>query len=607
MLKNERGQFEQRKKVYVLLMSLVFIVLFYRFFSIQIIGSEEYAIKSDMNRIRERILTPIRGQIYDRNNILLVDNVPAYSISVIPYELKNKEILYSFIGDHFPEELENVKQKLSDATEYRPVKILRVDLNGLALFEENKLEMPGIFSQIEPQRDYPSGISASHFFGYIKEIDEDEIGILGKDYYRSGDIIGKDGLEKQYENYLRGEKGLMYLEVDALGQEMGEIITNNSTNSVPGKNLILTFDRDLQATAEQALEGKRGAIIALDPNTGEILTAVSKPDYEPFFMNKRLTPEEWNAMLQDTTDPLANRATQGFFPPGSTFKLVAAIAALNDSIITPDKRYYCPGYTTIGTRVARCHRASGHGNLNLIEAIEQSCNVYFYNLAKNDIDIDVWSKYAKMFKFGEKTGLDTPEEKSGVLPDRAFLDEHFGKGQWTKGYEVNQVIGQGDVITTPLQMARFVGIIATKGKIVTPHFLKSVHDVQTDSMIYEYNIETEQIEIIREDVWNTVRQGMYDVVHGDGGTAKRVRAVGVPVGGKTGTAQTGTEQIKREDHAWFIAFAPFDDPEIAICVFVENGGGGSANAAPVATAVLKKYFDLKKERQKVILSADIEK
>ncbi|MCP4723821.1 MAG: penicillin-binding protein 2, partial [bacterium] len=579
----------------------VFLVLFYRFFSIQIIGGEEYTIKSDMNRIRERILTPIRGQFYDRNRVLLVDNVPAYSISVIPYELKNKEFLYSFVEENFPEELDNVKEKLQSATAYRPVKILHVDLHGLALFEENKLEMPGVFSQIEPQRDYPSGINASHFFGYIKEIDEDEIESFGTDYYRSGDIIGKDGLEKQYESYLKGEKGIKYIEVDALGQEMGEIITNNSANSDPGNNLILTFDRDLQIAAEQALEGKRGAVIALDPNTGEILTAVSKPDYDPFFMNRRLTPEEWNSVLNDTTNPLSNRATQGFFPPGSTFKLVAAIAVLNDSIITPDYRYYCNGVYQVGRRPYHCHNLGGHGNLNMIEAIEQSCNVYFYNLAFKHLDIDVWSKYGKLFKFGESSGLDTPEERSGILPDRKFLDERYLEG-WTKGNVVNQIIGQGDVITTPLQMARFAGIIATKGKITTPHFLKAVYNTRTDSLVYEYEIKTEQIDIIRDEVWNTVRQGMHDVVHGERGTARRVRRAGVLVGGKTGTAQNAGE-----DHAWFIGFAPFDDPEIAICTFVENGGGGGANAAPVATDVLKRFFDLKKEREKVILSAEIDK
>ncbi len=590
----------QRHLIFMFTSAFIFLIIISRFLYVQILGGEAHSLQSESNRTREVEVVPSRGRIYDRNGKLLVDNIPAYSVFVIPYELKNDELLLSIIRELFPHEEVNIKTKLQNAsTRYQPVKILTVDHSKLTYFVENRSDLPGVISQDEPQRYYPSGIRAPHFLGYIKEINKEEIRGLEGDYYNSGDVIGKMGLEKQYEHLLRGQKGFKYLEVDVLGREVREIQTPNTVEPVPGNNLILTLDRDLQYKSEELLGDSLGAIIALNPFNGEIYAAVSKPDYEPFFMSSHFTQEEYNILLNDLGSPLYNRVTQSMYPPGSTYKLVGAIAALNDNIISPEQTFVCNGSFRIGRKVHYCWRKGSHGKLNLFQAIEQSCNVYFYNVSQK-LTLAQWAHYGKLLQFGENTGLDFPEENPGILPVKEYMDEKYKDVGWIeKGQMINLIIGQGDLLVTPLQMVKFTAAIATKGKMIQPHFLKMSVNSETDSTLFVLSDKTSYMDTIRDEVWEVIRQGMHGVVNGEKGTARTVRQRNVLVAGKTGTAQN----IHGQDHAWFIGYAPEVDPVIALAVFVENGGGGGRIAAPIAREIFKEFFRLQNLQQESLLSS----
>ncbi|MFC1556988.1 penicillin-binding transpeptidase domain-containing protein, partial [candidate division KSB1 bacterium] len=365
---------------------------------------------------------------------------------------------------------------------------------------------------------------------------------------------------------------------------------------INGNNLVLTLDNELQSLAEELLAGYNGAIIALNPQNGELYATVSKPDYDPILMSGRITPEQMDVWNNDPSKPLYNRATQGTYPPGSTFKLIGAITALNEGILSPDKTYTCTGSHRVGREVKLCWNRGGHGTLNMIEAIEQSCNVYFYNLSR-ELEIDTWAKYAGYFEFGSRTGLDFPEnqENEGVLPTTDFMKSKFKPNEWTElGTIVNLIIGQGELLTNPLQVCRFAAALCTKGRMIQPHFLKYIVDSYTDSVLYRPEYPYTQIEEINEEVWDIIREGMYRVINGEHGTARSVgwTVRDAVVGGKTGTS----ENPHGDDHAWFIGFAPFENPSIAITVIVENGGGGSRVAAPIASQVINKYFELQKNQ-----------
>ncbi|MCH8285411.1 penicillin-binding protein 2 [candidate division KSB1 bacterium] len=596
-------QLSQRSQSFTLATAFIFLVILSRFFYIQILGSEEHYLRSEANRTRPVEEIPTRGLIFDRNNVLLVDNVPAYSIYVFPYELKDIDYLYELIGQKFHEDLENVKEKIKNAkTRYQPVKILSgLSHSDIVFFVENKLNLPGVMTQVEPKRYYPSGIKAPHFLGYIKEIDEDEIERSVNNFYKSGDLVGKQGLEKYYEEYLRGEKGYKFLEVDAFGREVGEIITANTKQAQSGKNLVLTLDRDLQKLSEDLLGDSLGAVIVINPQNGEIYVAVSKPDYEPDFMSSRFTQEEYNLLLLDPAAPFYNRVSQSVFPPGSTYKLIGAITALNENILEADQKFTCTGSWRLGNKTHYCWRRAGHGTLTIAQAIEQSCNIYFYNLSQK-LTFDIFASYGEKFLFGTSPGLDIPGEQQnpGILPTSEYMDNKY-KNDWNeKGMMAIQIIGQGDLLVTPLQMARFAGAIGTRGKMVTPRFLREVVDSKTNEVLFRSQENVVQIEGIKDEVWDLVREGMRNVVNGERGTARTVRHKEVVIAGKTGTSENNGQ-----DHAWFIGYAPEENPTIALAVFVENGGGGGRVAAPIAREIFKEYFRLQKTRKNTLLSSKI--
>jgi penicillin-binding protein 2 len=395
-------------------------------------------------------------------------------------------------------------------------------------------------------------------------------------------MVGKAGLEFSYDASLRGVKGMQFVQVDAEGRDLGLFGIDRNIDIQPGMDLYMTLDYNFQQFAESLMVDKRGAIVALDTRTGGVLAFVSKPDYDPRILTGKITSDVWTKLQSDTSHPLYNRVVQSRYPPGSTYKLVAAIAALQEGIITPRWSAYCPGYFKLGRKTIHCWNEGGHGEIDLLQAIKGSCNVYFYQLGLK-IGLETWSEYSKRFFFGSPTGIDLPSESSGLVPTVEYFNRVYGEGGWTKGNLANLAIGQGELLTTPLQMAQFAMIMATKGIVHSPHFASFLYDKLNEKEM-PFPTKTKSVKGISADVYDIIRQGMRQVV--DGGTGWRASVPGIEVAGKTGTSQNP----HGEPHAWFIGFAPYENPTIAIAVIIENGGGGGAFAAPLAERCLEKYF-----------------
>jgi penicillin-binding protein 2 len=567
---------------------IIFLILLVRFAQLQLYNWDRYFRESEKNRIREVIIEPPRGLIFDRYGEVLVDNRPAYSVSVIPYEFLKADSsvhLLSAILDQPPNEIQE-KIKKKQVGNFAPVYLKRqIGFKILSDIEEFKLDLPGVLYRIDSKRFYPSGIKAPHLFGYLGEITSEELAKRNNEAYRLGDLIGKNGLELQYEEFLRGQPGVQYVEVDALGREVRDIPELTGQPPKPGKNLYLTIDAKIQRYLENEMDGKKGAAVVLDPRNGEVLALVSKPDYDPEVFSNVLTPEIWNQLVNQEDKPLYNRASQSVYPPGSTFKLVLAAAGLETGIIDPERKVFCPGYFRLGRRIFDCWKKEGHGEVNFLEAVEQSCNVYFYTLGL-EIGLDNWSTFAKLFHFGMATQLDLPNESAGLVPDKEYLDAKYAEEGWTKGMIVNLSIGQGDLLVTPLQMANFAMMLANEGLAFRPHLVRKIEDPVSGEFI-PTKIDSFRIQGVSPDTYKKIKEGMYLVVNGSHGTGKAAWLPQVKVSGKTGTA----ENPHGEDHAWFIGFAPTENPQVAISILVENGGSGGAVAAPIARGILSILFN----------------
>ncbi len=586
---NSRLDIESRRRIFAATIGVLFSILLLRLGYLQLIQHSVYYQWSEQNRIRVVSLEPPRGQIFDRNHELLVDNAPSYSLAVLPYQFLHSDSLVqrlaSLIGLQPEEILRRLRRNMIGA--FRPAKIQRdLDFSVLARLEERRLELPGLVIETEPKRKYLGRSRMSHLLGYLGEVNERELKSLKQYGYRLGDIVGKRGLEREYEVELRGKRGYRYVEVDALGREIRTLPEGRPQPPEPGLNLILALDDRLQAKLEELLRGKRAAGVFVNPRNGEVLALASSPDYDLNWFTGVLDAAIWDSLISDPGRPLLDRATQSAFPPGSTYKLVTAIAGLNEGIFTPQSRVTCRGALRYGRRSFACWFGKGHGTLDLYGAIEQSCNVYFYTMGLR-VGVDLWAEYSRRLHFGEPTGLDIPVEKRGLVPDREYLDRRFGKGKWSEGLMLNMAIGQGDLLVTPVQMARFAMLLANRGVGYRLHAVKAMEHPLSGQII-PARVDSFRIEGVRQDVWDDVREGMYRVVNGVHGTARGSRLPDVEVAGKTGTAQNP----HGKPHAWFIGFAPYENPEIAFCVFVENGGGGSVAAAPIAREVLRYYFDV---------------
>ena len=570
---------EIKKYIFSGILVFLFLVLVFQFYNLQISQSSLYTEKSVENSVKIVTQFPVRGNIYDREGRMIVDNRPAFSLYLIPSETTENTI--KIISELINVHPDDIRKELRKAGRFQSVKVMRqVDIEKLTWIQENIVDLPGVEWKSEPKRHYIRNSGLAHLLGSLGEIDENEL--VSYPHLEPGDIVGKKAVEKTYDDQMRGSKGYRFVKVDAAGRVVEQIVTQKSTLPMPGNHLFLTIDYRLQSYADTLMGEKRGALIAINTKNGEILTLLSKPDYDVSKLSGVISADIWKKLLTDPYHPLDDRACQSGYPPGSTYKLIAAIAALNENIIRPSRKSDCPGYFVIGNKTIRCWKPKGHGTLDLEGAIKNSCNVYFYQLGLL-IGLDTWSKYSNLFHFGRKTGIELTNENPGLVPNLSYYDKVYGKGKWTRGMLANLAIGQGEILVTPLQMVQFTATLANRGMLHTPHLgHKLVNPLTKKENIFEY--KSVQIPEIRSNVYDVILEGMREVV--DGGTGGWALLYGIPSAGKTGTAQNP----HGEDHAWYIGFAPYENPEVAICVMVENGGSGGGVAAPIAGRFLKRYF-----------------
>jgi penicillin-binding protein 2 len=572
-----------RKFVIFGAIGIVFISFLLRLIQLQVLYGDVYGKKSEENSIRQIARDPIRGMVFDRTGILLVDNRPSYTVAVTPSEFKWANI--SYLASILSIDTITLREKIEKGIRYNrfaPVKIKRdIDFPTLAALEENKEKLPGVDYQVESKRYYPTSAKAPHLFGYTKEISDQQLMEMGNEY-RPGDNIGATGLEAAYERYLRGQKGFGLITVNAFGQLLGRY--NNGKNDIPvreGNDLYLTIDAKTQALAESLLADKRGAVVAIDPSNGGVIAFVSKPDYELTKFGSVTPVDVWKALNTDESKPLFNRASLTRYPPGSTFKMVLAAAALEEGVIDLNWRVNCRGAFTFGNRVF--HDLHTHGSTNVVEAIQRSCNVFFYQLMLKT-GFEKWTRYGQEFGFGSSTGIDILEENPGLLPSNEIFDKMYGKGRWTQGYLLSLSIGQGELGVSPIQMANYAATIANMGYYHSPHAVQKILDKQSKQS-QEISTQTRSFNL-SDNTWKLVREGMYRCVNEAGGTGQAAKVQNASVCGKTGTAQNP----HGKDHAWFVGFAPKDNPKIAICVLVENAGYGGAFAAPIAGLCIEQYL-----------------
>ncbi len=580
---------DSRAKFLKIFLGVVFAFFIAKLSELQLYRDIEYRKRAESNSIRAIQHDPIRGLILDRNGKILVDNVPSYTVTVVPYEFDRRNI--DVLAKILKVDRKYIEDKIATAPSvFAPVKVRRdAPVKAIAYIEEHNDELKGVGYMVEHKRNYIAPNFASHVLGYVKEITPSQLSIY-KGLYKPGDQIGHSGLEKSYELLIKGEKGYSFIMVDALGRFVSKY--NDGRNDIlpsEGSDLVLTIDSELQFFIEQIFQDKTGSAIVIDPRNGEILAIVSKPDYDLTLLSGYTPDSIWNALSSDPRKPLLNRAISGLYSPGSAFKMILAITALETGAVDLNWKVYCPGYFVYGNKVFKCHASHGHGWVNLVKAIEVSCNVYFYNLMLK-VNFDDWFKYGYLFGFGRKTGIDLPEEVAGILPSTDYFNRIYGVNKWTKGYLISLSIGQGEISVTPIQMAAYAMALANSGKYHQPHLVKKVINKKTgkveDILYYTREIP------VSEKTFDIVREAMYLVVNGAAGTGRVAKVDGVNVAGKTGTAQNP----HGEDHAWFIGFAPYENPEIAFAIIVENAGFGGSVAAPIARDIVKKYFELKNQR-----------
>lgn len=561
------------------------LIILGRLFQLQILEFDTYNPMSRENSLRQKVVNPARGLIYDRNGNLLVDNEPIYSITITPanYDKENSQLL----ADLMNVPVEEVKKRVKEAQSYSLYRSSRlfteVDFRTFSIIQENIWRLPGIGHQIESKRHYPvDSLQASHILGYLREVSKEEY--LQTKSYHLGDKVGKSGLEMAYEEHLRGTLGTEYILINAMGQNLGSY-QDGAIDEAPtrGSDLHTTIDTELQLLAEDLMEDKRGAVVALNPNNGSVLSLVSSPQYNIRRLSGRIDSDYWQSINADTTNPLYNRAVSSKQPPGSTFKPLMALMGLEMGIITPQTTIDNPGYYYRGRRY---NDLADPGKYDVGKALQESSNTFFFWLMDkiaNNQSIDRWNELASDFGFGQRTNIDLPNEVSGTLPDSTYLNRVLGEGKWGIGDQLSMGVGQGFMAATPLQMALLASEIANGGYNIQPHLVSSIR--KSDGSVLLTNPKKEKIDWVESEDIEVVKKGMRRVVT-EGSGRYYADLDSIKVAGKTGTAQNPHGQ----DHGWFICFAPMDDPKIAVAVLVENGGYGSISAAPVASLLLEQYL-----------------
>lgn len=578
-----------RRRIFFIAIILFVSIVFFRLFHMQILEQPLYSTKADENSVKPIYQTAPRGVFFDRNYQVMVGNKPSFTLRITPAEYDNKLTPYLEAILGMPEGyIGRILKQNEQISKYIPRRIAKdVNFKVIAWYEENSSKLPGVDYVIETQRDYSFGIMGSHMFGYSKEISSNVLQ-KRKSEYSMGDEIGFSGIEKTYEDVLRGQKGVKYVLVDSHQKTIGKYKNGEEDKAaIKGYDLVLTIDKDAQLVAEQAFKDKRGALVAIEPSTGEILAFVSAPEFNLQDFASVTSNEVWNKLNADKDKPMFNRATMSIYSPGSTFKMLSALTALEEGIIDTNYRVNCGGGFQFGDRFFKCLHV--HGSVNVTTAIEKSCNTFFYQLILK-IGLDKWAEYSNKFGFGKKSGIDIPEESPGILPTKKYYDKAFGLDRWPKGILVSLGIGQGELSVTPMQLAQYAALFANYGKSAIPHFLKGYIETTTGKFVevkprsFDINISSKSFDV--------VRYAMYKVVNG-AGTAGNIRLPDIAIAGKTGTAQNP----HGDDHAVFVGFAPYENPKIAIAVIVENVGFGSVHAAPIARDVIKAYLQKSSTQQ----------
>ena len=559
---------------------LMILILIGRYFQIQIIEHEIYSLKSNTNRIRKVTKNAPRGLILDRYGEILVDNYPVYVLTAIPGEMSDKKKQFNLIADYI--ESDSIKIHSNYKKYYRgrfvPTRLAKdIDFLQLSNLEENKLQLEGVYYDQIPERYYPNGVRAPHLFGYVKEIDRViRKNLPDKQLYELGDLVGWSGLEKQYENYLMGKRGTYFFEVDASGREVGSASELIDTRPDPGYNIQTTIDLVLQMFIEKLLDDRKGVILVGMPQTGEILAAASAPDYAPDLFTGMMTETKWKTIKDNPDTPLINRYIQGTYIPGSIVKMISQIALLKHTNLDYTMTHICPGFYQFGDRIYGCWVTEGHGEVNIINAMAMSCDVYFYKSIQQ-IDIDKLHDTFKQFGFGKKTNIDIPSESNGLVPNRKYLMKRYGKYGWSRGTLLNLAIGQGEILVTPIQVLNYINLIATKGSAPSCHF------VMVDNLPSNSKPELEK------EHWKQVHDGLRSAIISEKGTGKKSDPAidGLNVYGKTGTA----ENPHGDNHAWFTGWAEYIGKKYSIVVLLENAGSGGSVAAPIAKKVFEQIIN----------------
>jgi penicillin-binding protein 2 len=608
----EQRLFEQRAIAAVVIIATLSLLLVGRLVWLQVVRYDYFTDLSQGNRVRIEPLPAPRGIIYDRQGLILAENQPAYQLELVPEQVPDLEATLQGlvrIGLLDADDVDDAKRTVRSRRPFDSVPIrLHLSESDMAAFGVNRFEFPGVDIRTRLARSYPHGETAVHALGYVGTISASDLERIDREAYAGTSTIGKVGIEAAYENPLRGRNGSREIMVNARGRSVEKLGTLQPALQTrpgePGTDLFLTLDLEVQRVAEQAVRNQRAAIVALDPNNGDVIALVSRPGFDPNLFARGLTRTEYAALNDNPDRPLFNRALRGTYPPGSTIKPVVALAGLTHGIIEPDKPFFCIGYFSLpgSSHRFRDWRPKGHGAVDLRSAISQSCDPYFYSLS-NQLGVRRLNAFLGQFGLGQPTGIDIGGEKSGVLPSPEWKKTAFKQRSaqvWFPGETVIFGIGQGYMTSTPLQLAHMTAILATRGKNFEPRLVRALRDPRTQRMTELKPAPLPPLQAASTEHWDLIIDGMRAVM--EGGTATR-SAAGAPysIAGKTGTAQVfSVAQNARynesaiaerlRDHAWFVAFAPIESPRIAIAVLVENGRSGSGTAAPIARTVMDAYL-----------------
>ncbi len=591
--------YRQRVTGVMICVLAAFAVLLLRLVFLQVVKGEEYRLLSLNNRIRLQSIDPPRGLIYDRNGYVLVENRPSFDVSITLKDAGKVEEAIKKVSKHLdvsPEELMLKLTTSKNLSAYKPI-LMKQDIgrNALASMEAHKYDLPGIEVNVKLQRHYLNVQDAAHLIGYLSEISPDEL--AGKKYpgRRRGDFIGKYGAEKAYENYLRGTRGGRQVEVNANGQVVRILKT---VAAKPGQNIYLTIDYALQKKAESLLSGVAGAAVAMEPSSGRILALASSPSFDQNYFAIGMSHEQWDTLISNPFRPMENKAIQGEYPPGSTYKIITALAGLEEGVIDENTQVFCPGFYRFGNRTFRCWKKGGHGQVDIHKAITESCDVYFYKVGEL-LGVDRLAWYAKASGLGSPTGINLDKEAKGLIPTAAWKKGRTGV-PWQEGETLSVAIGQGFNLATPLQMVGMTAAIANGGTRYKPIILEAVK-TPDGRILYQNEPQVIGKVPVSRSTLELVKKGLWAVVNSDQGTARGSHLADIEMSGKTGTSQvinrkeddTRSEEERPAHlraHAWFVAYAPSDNPVIAVAVLIEHGEHGSGAAAPVARELIKTYL-----------------